>query len=340
MGRVVVTALVFALIPLRSCSSFGTRGRLLLAVISSSRRQTRIATYSMINNTVADTIMTDESPSISSLIQRARKVRENISNNTMSSSSSRPSFILDPSALSYPSSTYNMQTDNNDGAVQRGYCNWLIPNTVMIGRYPGQTPETNRPTVDECQRHIQNMIQNANITLFCCLQTEVPSQDDDDGWKQQNGVYLSPKTLRDEFPYPFTRYGPLAQSYSTSEDNKISFIHQPIQDLGVPSSIDSLVSLLSKLLQHLEIKNNQPKVIYLHCWGGIGRAALVGSCLASLLYPELTANEILDWVQQGYDTRAGAMFVHPGLQQSPQTEHQRAFVQEFVGGVQTIARRL
>ena len=292
MGRVVATALVFALIPLHSCSSFGTRGRLLLAVISSSRRQTRIATYSMINNTVADITMTDvddESPSISSLIQRARKVRENsvmISNNTMSSSS-RPSFILDPSTLSYPSSTYNMQTDNDGGAVvQRGYCNWLIPNTVMIGRYPGQTPETNRPTVDECQRHIQNMIEDANITLFCCLQTEVPSQDDDDGWKQQNeyGVYLSPKTLRDEFPYPFTRYGPLAQSYSTTSEEQISFIHHPIQDLGVPSSIDSLVSLLSQLLHHLEMKNgnNQPKIIYLHCWGGIGRAALVGSCLASI----------------------------------------------------------
>ena len=74
---------------------------------------------------------------------------------------------------------------------------------------------------------------------------------------------------------------------------------------------DSLLSLLSKLLQHLEImKNNdhhhQPKIIYLHCWGGIGRAALVGSCLASLLYPELTANEILDWVQRGYDTRVTA----------------------------------
>jgi hypothetical protein len=234
-----------------------------------------------------------------------------------------------------------MQTDNDGGAVvQRGYCNWLIPNTVMIGRYPGQTPETNRPTVDECQRHIQNMIQNANITLFCCLQTEVPSQDDDDGWKQQNGVYLSPKTLRDEFPYPFTRYGPLAQSYSSTSKAQISFIHHPIQDLGVPSSIDSLVSLLSKLLHHLEMKNNQPKIIYLHCWGGIGRAALVGSCLASLLYPELTADEILHWVQRGYDTRAGAKSVHPGLQQSPQTEHQRAFVKEFVGGVQTIARRL
>jgi hypothetical protein len=55
----------------------------------------------------------------------------------------------------------------------------------------------------------------------------------------------------------------------------------------------------------------------------------------------LTSNEILDWIYNGgYDTRSGATRVHPGLQQSPQTEHQRAFVKEFVGGVQTIARRL
>ena len=314
-----------------------------------SRRQSRTVTY-LINNTIIVMTDDDESPSISSLIQRARKVKEKImiSNNTMSSSSP-PSFILVPSELSYPSSTYNMQIDNDDNvldsqtnktaaeAVQRGYCNWLIPNTVMIGRYPGMTPETNGPTSDECRRHIQNMIEDAKISLFCCLQTEVPSQDDDDGWTHNEyGVYLTPESLRNEFPNPFTRYGPLAQSF-TSE--KISFLHHPIQDLGVPSSIDTLLSLLSKLIQHLEMEDDHHPKIYLHCWGGIGRAALTGSCLASLLYPELSANEILDWIQQGYNTRAGAKSVHPALQKSPQTEQQRAFVKEFVGGVQTIARR-
>lgn len=350
----VVAVLVFALSKLVSCYSFNTGIRLFFSAVV-SRRQSRTVTY-LINNTV-DTNMTDddESPSISSLIQRARKVRENIMifNNTMSSSS-RPSFILDPSELSYPSSTYNMQIDDHDNAVgsqtkntaavvavQRGYCNWLIPDTVMIGRYPGQTPETNGPVSDECQRHIQNMIEDAKITLFCCLQTEVPSQEDDDRWKHNiYGVYLKPESLRNEFPNPFTQYGPLAQSF-TSE--KITFLHHPIQDLGVPSSIDSLLSLLSKLLQHLEMDDDHQHsspTIYLHCWGGIGRAALTGSCLASLLYPELSANEILDWIQQGYDTRAGVTNVHPALHKSPQTEQQCAFVKEFVGGVQTIARRL
>ena len=89
-------------------------------------------------------------------------------------------------------------------------------------------------------------------------------------------------------------------------------------------------------IQHLEMDDKNK--IYLHCRYGIGRAALTGSCLASLIYPELTANEILDWIQRGYDTRAGAASVHVALQKSPQMEQQRAFVKEFVGGVQTIAR--
>ncbi|KAL7533035.1 hypothetical protein ACHAWF_004317 [Thalassiosira exigua] len=271
--------------------------------------------------------MADADVAIGQLLERAQIVRETLLGEKV------PSYILDPSQLEYSSSRYNMETETSmrygsrKMSVQRGFCNWLIPQLIMIGQYPGSTPESNGPSVRECQLHIQNMVQDANVSMFCCLQTEVPSQDDDIGWKGGE-VYLEP-AYRREFPRPFTRYGPLAQSYT---DSQLTFHHNPIEDLSVPTCNDALLSLLSRILQHLEGGN--AGAVYLHCWGGRGRAGLIGSCLASLLFPELSPREILDWVQRGYDSRLGAKSMRQGLRRSPQTEQQRWFVREFVQTVQ------
>ena len=246
-------------------------------------------------------------PSISSLAKRARKVRVKL----YGDNTSQPPFVLDPSQLSYPSSKYDRITHNDirsrkqTTVVQRGFCNWLIPNLIVIGKYPGLNPETNGPTSNECRLHIQSMVKDAQISLFCCLQTEVPSQDDDVGWSKGEGwdeAYFEPECLRREFPRPFTHYGPLAQSFAGSQS---TFLHHPIDDLSVPSSNGGLLLLLSELIQHLEINNHT--AIYLHCWGGQGRAGLVGCCLASLFFPELSSTEILDWTQSGYCTRKACM---------------------------------
>ena len=71
----------------------------------------------------------------------------------------------------------------------------------------------------------------------------------------------------------------------------------------------------------------------MHCWGGRGRAGLVGACLLSLIWPRAEADEILGLVQSAYDTRAGAALMPAPLQQSPQTEGQRRFVRDFVRAV-------
>lgn len=273
----------------------------------------------------------ESSLTIDNLLQRAQTIRSEYGDST-------PSFIFDHEQLAYPKSSYEMKLKNegilqrrrknsksSSMTVKRGFCNWLIPQRIMIGQYPGMTPESNGPTSKESQMHVANMVQDAKINQFCCLQTEVPSQSDDVEWDASGGkVYLDP-TLRREFPRPFTRYGPLAQTLS---DSSVEFLHSPIEDLGTPSCNDSLLRLLSALLHHLEASAD--KTIYLHCWGGRGRAGLIGACTASLIFPELTSQEILAWVQGGYDTRAGAKAMHRGLRRSPQTEQQREFVREFV----------
>lgn len=276
-------------------------------------------------------------PTIPELLRRAQIVRDELyGKDSTASSAALPSFIFDSEQLAYPLSSYEMKIEDDrrrvtNRSVRRGFCNWLIPNKIMIGQYPGMTPEINGASSKECTIHIQNMIKHANINMFCCLQTEVPPQDNDFQWASGE-VYLTPMSIRREFPRPFTRYSSLVQgvlSNTSYDSSTICFHHTPIEDLSTPSCNDDLLGLLSTLLRHLEsgIDNN---TLYLHCWGGRGRAGLIGGLMGSLLFPELSSQEVLTWVQAGYDTRLGAKSMHPGLRRSPQTEQQREFVREFV----------
>merc|ERR1719162_1523701 len=104
----------------------------------------------------------DAPPTIPTLLRRARKLRED---EMLGDDALPPSFRLDSSRLRYPSSVYNMETDssNRSGktAVQRGFCNWLVPGRVMLGQYPGTTPERNGPSSEESRLHLQNMVRDA-----------------------------------------------------------------------------------------------------------------------------------------------------------------------------------
>ena len=94
----------------------------------------------------------------------------------------------------------------------------------------------------------------------------------------------------------------------------------------------ALLSALDRFLAHFE---DGGSAIYVHCWGGRGRAGLVGACLYSLLRPELDACAVLDAVQNAYSSRLGAEHMQVGLRRSPQTDEQRAFVGSFVERVRT-----
>ena len=59
---------------------------------------------------------------------------------------------------------------------------------------------------------------------------------------------------------------------------------------------------LEKLLEDLEARLRSGQNVYLHCWGGRGRAGTVGATLLHRLY-DLPAQECLERVQRAYDTR-------------------------------------
>jgi len=120
-------------------------------------------------------------------------------------------------------------------------------------------------------------------------------------------------------------------STRSSSQEAPSFLHAPMIDLNTPSS-ESLLSLLSKILHTMNTEGSS--AVYIHCWGGRGRAGLVGACLVSLIFPELDGKKCLDWVQKGYDTRDGAKLMPLPLRKSPQTASQRNFVFDFIKDTQ------
>ena len=215
----------------------------------------------------------------------------------------------------------------------------------MVGQYPGQNPESNGPSAEEAREHIRSVVADAGIRTFCCLQSEVPAQDDDISWnKAENsggGVHLD-GYARAMWPKPFTWYAPMVREVMECDDNllesaeSIRYLHVPIEDLAVPESSGEFYGLLGELLTIMdETADNASSSgaaggIYMHCWGGRGRAGLVSSYLLSLLYPELDVTQILHLVQSGYDSRVGADRMPKALSKSPQTEEQREFVRQFV----------
>ena len=245
-----------------------------------------------------------------------------------------------------------------DTGRQRSWANWLLADRLMIGQYPHCQPAPG-PSAGDAEEHLQRVL-DAGITCFACLQAELPPQDEEAAWPHEGGVQLPSPEDRKRWPDPFIRYAPLADAIaSETEGRTLRYLHYPIADLAVPP-LPTLLDALDGLLGHFEGGGNavcelssalrfpinalarlpssactHPHARFwpradLHCWGGRGRAGVVGGCFLALLRPELEASAVLEAVQTAYDSRAGADAMATQLKRSPQTEAQRSFVRSFV----------
>ena len=214
------------------------------------------------------------------------------------------------------------------GASSRDFANWLLPGRLMIGQYPGLQPTEPGPSAAECEAHVRRVVGDARVRTFVQLQAELSPQDDAAAWPATGAVQLPDAADRARFPGSFARYAGFADGLGAA----VSYIHAPIVDLDVPSD-ERLAGALGDVLARFEEAPND--AIYVHCWAGCGRAGTVGACVSSLLFPELDADEVLDLVQTGYASRAGAD-AWPN-KRSPETEAQRDFVRAFVAKVRKAA---
>ncbi|GBF90376.1 MAP kinase phosphatase [Raphidocelis subcapitata] len=80
--------------------------------------------------------------------------------------------------------------------------------------------------------------------------------------------------------------------------------------------------LLVDMVEDVAARLSRGDRVYLHCWGGRGRAGTVGACLLARLYG-LSADEALERVQRAFDTRRDEG------RRSPETEEQRRLVRAY-----------
>jgi hypothetical protein len=224
------------------------------------------------------------------------------------------------------------------------YANWLIPGSLMVGRYPHIEPaRCKERKVGEAQ--LERLISNG-IRTFYCLQGELPPQSEMP-IKGVNGFepYKAPATLiaaslsdpmtSEEMnglrtPYLDKYLPPKRKAYQAPRRIiDLDFLHSPIKDLSVPQW-DQLERLVDEISGRLE----DGDCIYVHCWGGRGRAGTVGACVLGRMYG-LEGEEALERVQRAYATRderweEGELAGQ--IRPSPEKEEQKQLVRDFLRG--------
>ena len=81
------------------------------------------------------------------------------------------------------------------------------------------------------------------------------------------------------------------------------FIWEPINDMKIVAD-STIIALADKIVLRLSNCEN----IYLHCAGGHGRTGTVAAVVLHKLYPQLSVDEIFDYLQFAHDQRDGNYF--------------------------------
>ena len=160
-----------------------------------------------------------------------------------------------------------------------GTSNWLIKGRIMVGSAPG-THVLDKADPCKFQKYSKKnalcelgVLRDEGITSFLSL--------------QQSSEAL--------------KFRPMYQtllSKAWSEGLVPSFTRQPVVDGSIMRD-EELLQLVNTFYE----KYMQNEVLYIHCYGGHGRAGTVAACLLAKVYSHMTAEEALGRVQAYHDTR-------------------------------------
>lgn len=189
-----------------------------------------------------------------------------------------------------------------DGAHME-WCNWIIPDRVILGRFPYIEP-SRCPDPEMGEKHLRALVDH-RVTTFVCLQDE-----------------LGPQTaMTDPVAHGGGLFHPYLPRVKELADYEPLFLFEGIVDKDVPT-LDRLVATVARCHELVE----RGERLYIHCWGGRGRAGTVGACLLASMYRDqgMTGEEVLLRVQKAYDAR------EDDDRKSPETEAQRDLIRRFV----------
>jgi len=171
--------------------------------------------------------------------------------------------------------------------------NWVVHGRILQGAYPvGKT--------DIEQRVVISALMRAGVSCFVNL-----------------------VSLQETMQLP--EYSSLVSAHEKMrpKDNaKVDHVHFPISDGGTAKD-NQVLPLLQDLVKR--VKQNQK--LYIHCYGGHGRAGTICACLLGILY-ELPPDEAIQRIQVYHDSRD-----HPGCFPSPACEGQRKQVRRLMAKV-------
>ena len=148
------------------------------------------------------------------------------------------------------------------------------------------------------------------VGTFVCLQAEVPPQY---GSVSLGGTRVEP--LPGLEPYA-------EDALAAKPEEPPTFVHFGIEDMKPADDIVALRGLVYSLVDRVRAG----EVLYVHCWGGKGRAGLVCACLLACLY-DIGAEEALTRVQVYVSLRNQGL---GATLKSPETEEQKQQVRDFI----------
>ena len=173
-------------------------------------------------------------------------------------------------------------------------CYWVKPRLFLVGPYPGAAdPKEARARID--------MLVTAGIR--CVLSLMEPPEVDQEG-------------------RPFEPYIPLLEASAAAHGVRIECLNMPIRDFGAPTRA-FMSSILDVIDARIMVPN--PKPMFVHCWGGLGRTGTVVGCWVAR-HGTASGKSALEMIQHLRRRDAGSSL------DSPQTRLQRALVRSWHRG--------
>ncbi len=105
----------------------------------------------------------------------------------------------------------------------------------------------------------------------------------------------------------------------TTDGKPITYCHSPIPDVSIPRSRQDMITILNSI-DHATANGH---VVYVHCWGGVGRTGMVIGCY--LVRHGMTGEEALADVHQLWHTTDKSR-TRPS---SPETPAQQEWVRKW-----------
>ena len=168
---------------------------------------------------------------------------------------------------------------------------WVLPNRFIVGEIPASMKE------EETIAKLNGLIR-VNVNVVINLMEE-----DEKNYENKS----------------FYDYAPYLNKHNI-ETHRL-----PIKDLSIPS-IDTMRNILSIVQDSIR----QKKIVYLHCWGGVGRTGTAVGCF--LLNNSLASKEnVLETIN--YLKRTTSI----DKRQSPETEEQRKFLMDWPASEESIS---